>query len=203
MCRRNSILSDSVAARAGLTLVESILILSVVAATTAIVMPAVGNMVGSAKATRVQMELNAIAVGLGEYWRDIGHCAGTEAGSGSSPAGKVLVGKGEFPDVRRAGGAQGWPRAQRLLLTRYLRTSEGSPLGRWRGPYLSHNIEKDPWGRAYVVNVKSSPNAPALSGAKQPIFVLSAGPNGIIETPFEQMSSGARVSGDDSAVRLQ
>jgi len=35
------------------------------------------------------------------------------------------------------------------------------------------------------------------------VFVLSAGPNGVIETPFYQARDNARLYGDDIGYRLQ
>ena len=55
-----------------LTLLEAILALSVATATTAIIVPAASGMLQSAKENRVLMELNAIAVGVAEYCRDVG-----------------------------------------------------------------------------------------------------------------------------------
>ncbi|MEX1127784.1 MAG: hypothetical protein WEB50_04380 [Vicinamibacterales bacterium] len=56
-------------------------------------------------------------------------------------------------------------------------------------------VDEDPWANAYVVNTGV--------GAGQAIWILSAGPNGIIETPFEQPSQSAVLAGDDRGVRLR
>lgn len=55
-------------------------------------------------------------------------------------------------------------------------------------------ISADPWGNAYVVNTGAA--------TQSAIWVLSAGPNGIIETPFEQ-ANATSPAGDDRAVRLR
>jgi hypothetical protein len=75
----------------------------------------------------------------------------------------------------------------------------------WNGPYLTSAITSDPWGHAYLVNaeflsLESTALDPRLSRA---VFVLSAGPNGIVETPFSQSARSARAFGDDIIVRVQ
>jgi hypothetical protein len=55
-------------------------------------------------------------------------------------------------------------------------------------------LAPDPWLRALLINV----GAPRAGGQ---MWVLSAGPNGIVETPFVSPPPGA-PGGDDIAVRL-
>jgi hypothetical protein len=78
----------------------------------------------------------------------------------------------------------------------------------WNGPYFSSDIEADPWGHRYSVNVALidlSPGAATASGqAKMAVWVISAGPNGIIETPFAaSILSSAQPGGDDIGTRIQ
>jgi hypothetical protein len=62
---------------------------------------------------------------------------------------------------------------------------------------IEHSARPDPWGGAYVVNIGAS----ATAGA--PVWVLSAGPDGTIATPFHAASPQQTVAGDDRAVRLR
>lgn len=83
-----------------------------------------------------------------------------------------------------------------------------SPLGSgngWNGPYVSKPIAGDPWGHSYLANtgfLKGTPPTPGRCRSCA-VFILSAGPNGLIETPFEQPITNAHVFGDDLAVRIQ
>jgi hypothetical protein len=61
---------------------------------------------------------------------------------------------------------------------------------RWRGPYLE-NVPMDPWGRAYVIDWHEP-------GEKKGLFVLSAGPDGIVNTTPRSTA----VSGDDVGILL-
>jgi len=62
----------------------------------------------------------------------------------------------------------------------------------WNGPYLPRELA-DPWGHAYVVSVSG------FSGGTKPdnnAWCLSAGPNGIVETP----APAKRPKGDDVGI---
>lgn len=75
----------------------------------------------------------------------------------------------------------------------------------WRGTYVNNPLGPDPWGKKYLVNtVFTSVAIDASAGTNEgqksggwsyDIFIISAGPNGIYETPFGQMN--ATASGDD------
>ncbi len=69
----------------------------------------------------------------------------------------------------------------------------------WRGSYLGSPAEKDPWGNKYLINSQFL-SVPLDVEICKPdwsynIFVISAGPNGIYETPFALR--GAEARGDD------
>lgn len=59
----------------------------------------------------------------------------------------------------------------------------------WRGAYLDGPIRADPWGHGYVVN------AAAAWSETADVKILSAGPDGIIESPFS--ADGLAPAGDD------
>ncbi|MEW5983912.1 MAG: hypothetical protein AB1806_16285 [Acidobacteriota bacterium] len=83
--------------------------------------------------------------------------------------------------------------------------SISGPGNGWNGPYVSREITGDPWGHCYLANagfLKGTPPTPGRCRACA-VFILSAGPNGAIETPFEQPITNANVFGDDLAVRIQ
>jgi hypothetical protein len=86
------------------------------------------------------------------------------------------------------------------LATKYL------PTGRfaWRGPYLE-KVSQDPWGNKYLVNIKNAdPNPDPADASPKVVWVLSAGPNGKIETnPNALADSGPVPGGDDIATRIK
>ena len=74
----------------------------------------------------------------------------------------------------------------------------------WRGPYMTAPLPPDPWGNRYAVNVEYlDPGAYSVgpgahvhgtAGWAHDVVVLSAGPDGEIDTPF---SANALGPGDD------
>lgn len=59
----------------------------------------------------------------------------------------------------------------------------------------SARMEPDPWGNQYLVNTSG-----LVRGAT--VWVLSAGPNGIVDTPFDA-PGGSQPAGDDVGARIR
>jgi type II secretory pathway pseudopilin PulG len=87
---------------------------------------------------------------------------------------------------------------------RYRRPGE---YGGWNGPYVSAAIAGDPWGKKYMINSQFLDGAASAADAngipRKAIFVISAGADGSIDTPFEQPIVDARGYGDDIVIRIQ
>ena len=66
--------------------------------------------------------------------------------------------------------------------------------------HLHLGLAPDPWGNHYLIY--PSPTAGAFPPQGIARWVLSAGPNGIVETPFRQPFDAAALGGDDIGVRL-
>jgi hypothetical protein len=77
----------------------------------------------------------------------------------------------------------------------------------WNGPYVSNAIGADPWGNRYMVNVGQIDTTQGTQGVggttKNAVWVISAGPNGVIETTHTQSITAALIGGDDIGIRLQ
>lgn len=86
----------------------------------------------------------------------------------------------------------------------YIESKSGADRG-WNGPYITKEVTGDPWGHRYLINTGFLRGQPQRAGrcSRCAVFVISAGPNGRIETPFQQPISNANVFGDDLAVRIQ
>jgi type II secretory pathway pseudopilin PulG len=87
---------------------------------------------------------------------------------------------------------------------RYRRPGE---YGGWNGPYLSAEVKGDPWGNQYLINSQwldgGSSTADANGRPRRAVFIVSAGADGVIDTPFEQSVVEARAFGDDIVIRIQ
>jgi type II secretory pathway pseudopilin PulG len=79
--------------------------------------------------------------------------------------------------------------------------------GGWNGPYVSAEVKGDPWGRQFLVNSRWLDGAGSAADAqgrlRRAVFVVSAGADGVIDTPFEQSIVNARAFGDDIVIRIQ
>jgi len=86
----------------------------------------------------------------------------------------------------------------------YVENAMGTGHG-WNGPYIGKPIAGDPWGHAYPINTGFLRGLPPRTGRCMncAVYALSAGPNGLIETPFQQPLTNANLLGDDLAVRIQ
>lgn len=192
--------------------------MAVLAAIVAIVAPAVVGRVESARERAAEADAGAVADALLETQRDLGDFAIFRSGSDrtldDASTYDILHGPGRVPGVAAsvAGGkwdpladgalddAEGGDDAD-ALADQLVANEPGYPTaGRfsWRGPYLE-TPGPDPWGNAYLVNAENLRPAQAEAA-----YVLSAGGNGLVETPFEMSRGGAvGAGGDDLLVRVR
>jgi len=68
----------------------------------------------------------------------------------------------------------------------YRLRAEGAFAKGWSGPYVD-KVPADPWGHRYAINIGAT--------GRGPVIILSAGPDGVPETPF--IAPGLRIGGDD------
>jgi hypothetical protein len=120
---------------------------------------------------------------------------------------RTLVGPGELPTSPRF---PEWLTGRTDTLANQL-ASGGPPTMKALAPDTARLARRpletgaDPWGNSYLINIGAA-SAPDTSrpGLRPPraIWVLSAGSNGVVETPYDQPASTAIVGGDDVAVRV-
>ena len=75
----------------------------------------------------------------------------------------------------------------------------------WNGPYLKQ-IPLDPWGRPYVCNVRYLDGARVTTAANEDnhaVLCLSAGPNAVYDTPFDDATQLQAPAGDDVGWSIQ
>jgi len=126
-------------------------------------------------------EAQKIAVGVLRFAEDTGRQPiSNSAGEEFS----YLQGPGELP------AAPEWLQGKGESLSAFL-LQNGSGFPNWKGPY-PRDMEKlshDPWGRAYLVNVRAF-----SSEDRERVWAMSAGPNGRIETsPSDHVCGGDDV----------
>src|SRR5262245_62747581 len=147
--------------------------------TVAVVAPEVDAVAGRAARTAALADVNAIGVALRSAIKD----AGEGIFGAPGEAAHWMFGPGVLPRDNASASHRGVPLSSVLL-------SNGAKAADWRGPYLER-VPIDPWGRAYIVRLNGG-------HAHQPMLILSAGPDGVLNTTF---SDGA-ITGDDVGIVL-
>ena len=195
----------------GFTLVEVVVVLAVVLLLSAIAVPLVSNYIEDGRRTRATAEVKVVASAVTNLYKDYGkwparNNAGTDNTLYVLYTGSALPASNPFAaghtfNTWALDGTHGDVLDNQLLAN----TPKGASGGaypttgqfRWRGPYLAGGMSNDPWNRPYVVNVIAGHSTNATNYKR--LFVLSAGPNGIIDTPATATAT-TDITGDDIGV---
>ena len=207
----------------GFTLIELLLVTTIIVVLVALLLPLGKKISDEAAHARAKADIFAISSALSNFFGDLDHfpacngddcaavtdavnnlrflafCSGSESCEAEYPdaPGWNLAGNQESDDPRKNNGYY------------HLAAIKRYKDGRWKGPYLS-NLGVDPYGKAYIVHVGAmekggcpvgSTGIPPdcftpARGAKG--WILSAGPNGILETP----PNATELVGDDVGMIL-
>ena len=199
---------------AGFTMLEIIVILAVIMILAATLTPLILNYLDDAKQAKAERDVKEIGGALLTLTKDTGHLPIYKDGTKMTGEGDIhlLRGPGNNPVDFTPSQGQGNATGQKWLETTKIGELENhvfknnpgtapypaSGRNRWRGPYLER-LSTDPWGNRYLVNVRmASPEAED----EAPTWVLSAGPNGKIETPSNG-AAGSAPGGDDIVYRVK
>lgn len=206
----------SLAAVAGFTLIELTVVLAVIVTLALILTPSIANFINDSRVARARSDCQTIASAVVQFYKDSGFFPQWKLASRGGP-GQVqdqvalLVSGGNIPTELTP---TQWSTGSFSLIADQLMTNAPgftlrTPTAQfgWNGPYLSSDVGSDPWNNRYMVNVgliDTSVGAVGLGGApKNAVWVISAGPNGTIETPFNQLVTAATLAGDDIGIRIQ
>lgn len=198
----------------GFTMIEIVVVLAVIALLTAVLSPMVIKYVRDARIAKAAADTMAIGVAIAKLEQDVHHYPYHSVATGNLRDDQrnvtTLVGPGEAPTESAigkkwlAGDTQGCLNGTYAqdALNRHLVTNaaawntsrtQDKPYS-WGGPYLQ-NLTPDPWGNQYLVNITN-----ASADCIQLAFALSAGPNGKIETGFDQPTSAVLMPGGDDII---
>ena len=191
----------------GFVLIDLIIGLAIVGFLASIIAPTMARYVQSSKLRRATKDVELIGAATGAFYNDLGDWpvwqVGTARQSGNAKA-ALLYGPGALP------GQSGPPSGdtadtlvnQLGINTPAYPTNVGDPTlpYAWRGPYLEQ-FRADPWGQAYLVNVKFI--WPGEEQGNKPVFVLSSGPNRLMDTDFEQAGPTMVIGEDDIVYRIK
>ncbi len=188
----------------GFTLVEVVVVIAVVALLAAIMTPLIAKNIDDAKMGRAENEAEVLASALGNFYKDVGRWPTMNAAGNYNGITTLVSGNSSTPGTTI--NSNGWVSStsggtvdflENHLLNNTPKGAAAYPTSgssAWRGPYLSA-APLDPWGSPYMINIAATDSS---SSAKKG-FVISAGPNGVMDTAF---ATGRTTlpGGDDIAV---
>ena len=186
----------------GFTLIEMATVLAIISTLAAVLTPTVMNFIDHARTTRAIADVRGIANAVLLYQRDTGkfpiYSDVSSAGNDTSAA-TTLVGPGSSPGA--AGSWASFNTTTDLVLSlnqNLLCMSTTGPIGRvsYRGPYIA-NVDADPWGNRYVVTASNLTRSSANWA-----FVISAGPNGTLESNPSQTNTGSFLATGDDIIAI-
>jgi prepilin-type N-terminal cleavage/methylation domain-containing protein len=200
----------------GFTLIELTVVLAVIVTLALMITPSVATFISDSRSARARSDCQTILSAVVQFYQDNGFFPSWTLAQKGGPGltqnrVQLLVSPG---NLAREDQPSLWTTGVAGLLSEQLMTdapgySLRTPTSQfgWNGPYVSSEIGADPWGNRYVVNIDlidTSASAIGKGGVvKAAVWVLSAGPNGIIDTPFGQSILTAALGNDDIGFRLQ
>ncbi len=210
--------------RRGFTLLEITIILAVIAILGLILAPSILNFLNQSRLARAQSDVEALARAVTDFFQDTGFFP-QFADAERTRKIRLLVSGGAVGQARP--GAEPWlevsPGAIDLIANQLINNRPsfgpvGYPLktgvgtSGWNGPYLSADLQSDPWGNRYAIDVEFlsvMPGGVEADGVqeKRAVWALSAGPDGVFDTPYPtrstQLVSNAAASPLDVGARIQ
>jgi prepilin-type N-terminal cleavage/methylation domain-containing protein len=205
--------------RSGFTLMEVIIAVAVVAIMAGALTPLVIRHLDSAKLARAQNETETIGAAVLQLYKDTGYWPITRANGPGGTVARLLSSSDEAAGSGSGAqsGARNWStHGSEKQMGDFLYwnnpddNSSATGTGRneanqdypttgplaWKGPYLPNYTMNDPWGHAYVMNVRYLPGGIYGGTVRHKVFVLSAGPNGKWETGYNDGQT-EEITGDD------
>jgi general secretion pathway protein G len=174
--------------QSGFTLVEVIVVAGIIAILAGILVPLILKEIDESRITRAAADVRSITNAIIILKKDTGQWPITATCSNTAT---LLQGGGNIPTL-----AAGWDSTENVSFDDYLSSdANGCWSARWKGPYIPF-LSADPWGNAYIANATALLSAAA---PLPPIWVISAGPDGVVNTPADSQT----VQGDDVGLRMR
>jgi len=184
----------------GFTLIEVVVVVAVIAILAAILTPYITKYIDDSKVAKARNEAQVIAAAVTNAYKDLGRWPNRI--NAATDYGGLYTGA-TTPPAAFFGAATGWAApgvAWNSLDTHLVTNGHTYPAAgdtKWAGPYAT-TLPVDPWGRPYVINAA---NFTSVVVPPIPVWVLSAGPNGIVETNIAAATTV--TGGDDIGFRVR
>jgi type II secretory pathway pseudopilin PulG len=205
------------------SLIEATLVITIAAVLSSVALTLVGDQTGDAQVNNGQAEVKLIGISILGFIQDTGFAPAFRSGLETGPNDltyAVLETSGSEPSDSTAT----WPqdRSSRDQVYNHLVVNQPGGIAPgyrrvgdfayarfkgWNGPYVSKLPPADPWGDKYLVNIglmqQTVAQNDSTAGRRLAVFVISAGPDRLLQTRFEQLADGFVTGGDDIVFRIQ
>jgi general secretion pathway protein G len=173
---------------AGFTLIEVIVVAGIIAILAGILVPMILKEIDESRITRASADVKSISTAMIVFRKDT--AAWPTMDADCDPNVTFLSGAGNLPGNLAESGfdtdvASSYDSHFSIDVNECY-----SP--NWKGPYMAM-VTADPWGNTYITNANS------FATAGQPVWIISAGPNKMIETA----ANSTTLQGDDIGVRIK
>lgn len=183
----------------GFTLIEIVIVLGVIAALAAILVPTLMNYIEDARRARASKEVGTLAAAIAQLNKDTNRwptdvdCLYT-----GSELSTVILGVADFVGTSP-------PQTFGKAFDHFMRNNANYPStgpNMWRGPYLNKG-DTDPWGTPYAILIRRFRETVNVQNVHA--WVLSAGPNGVFETDetLIEIPVEPPVNSDDIGMLIQ
>ncbi|MFO7653072.1 MAG: type II secretion system protein GspG [Candidatus Krumholzibacteriia bacterium] len=203
--------------RQGYAFFEAMIAVALVVVLGFTVAPPLRENLREGKVARAQVEADAIFNAVLDFRRDVGHWPvdpGSSEATWTRLVGNESVGGGTSAVpaglATAAAGGAGGGLALGTMSAHLVRNQDerGKPIYQasrhphiepgWNGPYLEQ-VPLDPWGRSYVVSVVpgGGEGVQGSEDAAEVVLVVSAGPDGVLQTALDVVPPDGACGGDD------
>ena len=199
-----SIVKKDIFDKKGFTLIEIAIVLGVIAALAAILVPTLMNYIEDAKRARASKDVGTIAAAIAQLNNDTGSWPVYTDISNREGAIDCLYTGSAFSNVALDSGdfvGPNPPQSFGEAFGHFMINNANYPLNgqnMWRGPYLNKG-ETDPWGTPYAIFVRRLRET--INAQNVHAWVLSAGTNGVFET--DETSIEILPDSDDIGMLIQ
>jgi prepilin-type N-terminal cleavage/methylation domain-containing protein len=173
--------------RKGFTLIEVIVVVGIIAILASILVPMVLKEIDSSRVAKAQADVRSVMTAMVVFKKDTAQWPNMDNSCAANVT--LLNGDGALPPNL---AALGFDAAVSSSYNDHLAANTNGCYTNWKGAYIAR-VTADPWGHAYITN------ATDFSIDGNPVWILSAGPNGQVETS----SFSPILLGDDIGIRIK